>query len=189
MNTTEMELLKSYKLKIQNQIPDLDVINSYSHNLISLYLRTIDDEFGEQVVNDTIVELGLDNLGWKIENCDNDLPVKPLPEKVNGLLKKVVSKNVKLTRAMITRAMIEEIFEQDLTEDFVSKNDLPIDVDEFFLVEYNFFKTETIEIGLELFINDIKFKYTFHPGSEFNYYVCNWVREHTVVVSVNGIIF
>jgi hypothetical protein len=41
-------------------------IKPYSHNLICCYLRSIDEEFGKEVVNDVIVSMGLQELGWNV---------------------------------------------------------------------------------------------------------------------------
>eukprot|EP01047_Picozoa_sp_COSAG01_P060684 COSAG01_NODE_7474_length_3195_cov_3760.179910_1_plen_48_part_10 len=43
-------------------------IRPYSHNLISLELRIIDEEFGQEYANKIILDYGLDKMGWCIEN-------------------------------------------------------------------------------------------------------------------------
>eukprot|EP01050_Picozoa_sp_SAG11_P011666 SAG11_NODE_1252_length_5386_cov_29.101759_4_plen_69_part_00 len=65
MNTEEEEKLKELYNKIKKEIPYID-IKSYSHNIISLTLNIMSEEFGEEKANETIVKLGLDKLGWSV---------------------------------------------------------------------------------------------------------------------------
>jgi gamma-glutamyl:cysteine ligase YbdK (ATP-grasp superfamily) len=65
----EDKVARLFKLKsmIQENIMWLD-IRPYSHNLISLELRIIDEEFGQEYANKIILDYGLDKMGWCIEN-------------------------------------------------------------------------------------------------------------------------
>jgi len=56
--------LSDHKAKIMEEIPYID-IKPYSHNIISLRLKMISDEFGQDVANETIKEFHLDDLGWE----------------------------------------------------------------------------------------------------------------------------
>ena len=56
--------LAKHKTTIEKEIPYVD-IKPYSHNIISLTLQMIAKEFGQEVANEAIAELGLDELGWK----------------------------------------------------------------------------------------------------------------------------
>ena len=41
-------------------------IKPYSDNIISSTLRIIDEKFGKEIVNDVIVSMGLEELGWNV---------------------------------------------------------------------------------------------------------------------------
>ena len=41
-------------------------IKPYSDNIISSALRIIDEKFGKEIVNDVIVSMGLEELGWNV---------------------------------------------------------------------------------------------------------------------------
>ena len=58
-----MDKLNEYKLKILNEIPYLD-IKPYSHNIISLTLQMIEDDYGVEVVRGIIKDFKLDEKGW-----------------------------------------------------------------------------------------------------------------------------
>ena len=53
--------------KIEREVEFVDV-KPYSHNIISLILRTISEEFGYNKANEAIDEFGLVLLGWNYEN-------------------------------------------------------------------------------------------------------------------------
>eukprot|EP01050_Picozoa_sp_SAG11_P032899 SAG11_NODE_10915_length_796_cov_32.292683_1_plen_69_part_00 len=65
MNTEEEKKLNELYDKIKKEISYID-IKSYSHNIISLTLNIMSEEFGQEKANETIVELGLDKLGWSV---------------------------------------------------------------------------------------------------------------------------
>ena len=52
--------------KIEREVEFVDV-KPYSHNIISLILRTIGEEFGYNKANEAIDEFSLYLLGWKHE--------------------------------------------------------------------------------------------------------------------------
>tara|TARA_R100001086_G_scaffold203084_1_gene119176 strand:- start:151 stop:366 length:216 start_codon:yes stop_codon:yes gene_type:complete len=55
--------LQTYYLAIEEEIPFIDK-KPFSHNLISLYLRMINEKFGEQAVVNYIADSDLKDLGW-----------------------------------------------------------------------------------------------------------------------------
>eukprot|EP01047_Picozoa_sp_COSAG01_P091544 COSAG01_NODE_23119_length_827_cov_5.850275_1_plen_70_part_00 len=66
----DQNTLTEYEVKIQNQIPYVDV-RPYSHNIIAMTLAMISNKFGGEVASDTIRKLGLDRMGWVINENKN----------------------------------------------------------------------------------------------------------------------
>ncbi len=62
-----MALLADRRAAIEDEIPNLDT-HEFSHNIISLELRLIADEFGVAEANRAVEDLGLDQLGWSVVN-------------------------------------------------------------------------------------------------------------------------
>ena len=57
--------LEKFKMTIKNEIPYID-IKTFSHNIISLELRLVSEQFGQDVANQLIKDFGLDTKGWMI---------------------------------------------------------------------------------------------------------------------------
>ncbi len=55
--------LQYYIEKIEDEIPYID-IKKYSHNIITLYLQAIDNNYGTDKANEVIKELKLNTMGW-----------------------------------------------------------------------------------------------------------------------------
>jgi len=51
---------------IKREIPYVD-IKPYSHNIISLRLRLIGEQFGDEYANKIITDYELDKLGWWVK--------------------------------------------------------------------------------------------------------------------------
>lgn len=65
--TKENRTLEEYKEDIEKELETIDT-KPYSHNLISLRLRAIDEKFGREKANEIIDELDLEIYGYqKIE--------------------------------------------------------------------------------------------------------------------------
>ena len=62
MNKTTPNL-NEIKIKILEEIPFID-IKPFSHNIISLELRIIAEEYGQDVANKIIQDYKLDERGW-----------------------------------------------------------------------------------------------------------------------------
>lgn len=64
--------LKSLYDKIEKEVDYVDV-KPYSHNIISLVLREISEEFGQDRANEAIENFQLELLGWsKVELQSKD---------------------------------------------------------------------------------------------------------------------
>lgn len=59
------DTLLDYKTHIEKLIPFVD--KPSMHNWISFELSTISEKYGKDVMYETIVELGLDKIGWKTQ--------------------------------------------------------------------------------------------------------------------------
>ena len=57
--------LDKMTMKILHEIPYID-IKTFSHNIISLELRLVSEQFGQDVANQLIKDFGLDTKGWMI---------------------------------------------------------------------------------------------------------------------------
>jgi len=69
-------LLRELRSKIEAEVEYVDV-KPYSHNLISIYLRQISKEFGDEVVNRIIDDFELESLGWtKVESDEYNIKEK-----------------------------------------------------------------------------------------------------------------
>ncbi len=62
-----MALLADRRAAIEDEILRLDT-HEYSHNIISLELAMIAAEHTNTEANRAITDLGLDELGWSVEN-------------------------------------------------------------------------------------------------------------------------
>lgn len=58
------ETLNSWLEEIKNETPYIN-IKPYSHNIISLALKAIAKNFGDDKAQKAIKNFGLDKLGWK----------------------------------------------------------------------------------------------------------------------------
>ena len=58
--------LEEMKMAILKEIPYID-IKPYSHNIISLRLQMISEEFGDDVAHQLIKDLKLDTKGWLVD--------------------------------------------------------------------------------------------------------------------------
>jgi hypothetical protein len=67
MDEDKLQRINEIKAQILKEIPFVD-IKPFSHNIISLELRLMSEEFGVQHANKIIVDYGLDKMGWCIEN-------------------------------------------------------------------------------------------------------------------------
>jgi hypothetical protein len=83
--------LEQWKQTIRQQVHYVDV-KAYSHNIISLALKEIDDLFGATVVNEVIEEFNLEELGWDKADCESDnnfdskkINIQELKQAINGL--------------------------------------------------------------------------------------------------------
>ena len=83
--------LEQWKQTIRQQVHYVDV-KPYSHNIISLALKEIDDLFGATVVNEVIEEFNLEKLGWDKADCESDnnfdskkINIQELKQAINGL--------------------------------------------------------------------------------------------------------
>ncbi len=56
--------LKGIQKKIAEEVPYID-IKPYSHNIISCYLKSIMDDFGIDVFNETLEKFDLEEKGWR----------------------------------------------------------------------------------------------------------------------------
>ena len=65
MNNTKTNL-NDMKIKVLEEIPFID-IKPFSHNIISLELRIIAEEYGQDVANKIIQDFKLDERGWHTE--------------------------------------------------------------------------------------------------------------------------
>lgn len=63
------KIARLYQLKgmIEKEIPFVD-IKPFSHNIISMELRMVKAEFGKVVANNMVIQLGLDKMGWSVED-------------------------------------------------------------------------------------------------------------------------
>ena len=63
------KIARLYQLKgmIEKEIPFVD-IKPFSHNIISMELRMVKEEFGKVVANNMVIQLGLDKMGWSVED-------------------------------------------------------------------------------------------------------------------------
>ena len=61
--------LKELRTKIEKELPYIN-IKPYSHNIIGLLLGQIEKMYGKDVVNKTIRELKLHQLGWSSNSSD-----------------------------------------------------------------------------------------------------------------------
>ena len=57
--------LDKMTMKILHEIPYID-IKPFSHNIISLELRLVSEQFGQDVANQLIEDIGLDTKGWRV---------------------------------------------------------------------------------------------------------------------------
>ena len=57
--------LDKMTMKILHEIPYID-IKPFSHNIISLELRLVSEQFGQDVANQLIEGFGLDTKGWRV---------------------------------------------------------------------------------------------------------------------------
>ena len=57
--------LDKMTMKILHEIPYID-IKPFSHNIISLELRLVSEQFGQDVANQLIEHFGLDTKGWRV---------------------------------------------------------------------------------------------------------------------------
>ena len=58
--------LEEMKNKLEREAPNVD-IKPYSHNIITLTLNMIKDNYGVEEANRAIREFDLDELGWSDE--------------------------------------------------------------------------------------------------------------------------
>lgn len=65
MDEDKVVRLEELKTRIENVVVD---IKPYSHNIISLNLRIIAEEFRQDIANTILLDYGLDKMGWCIEN-------------------------------------------------------------------------------------------------------------------------
>jgi hypothetical protein len=91
----EPDSLEYYYFKIKKEIPYVDV-KPYSHNIISNYLRGVDEKFGKEKVNTLIEELDLEYLGWnkvkvekKVEKDFKDVAEKMVKEQLPHLIQTI----------------------------------------------------------------------------------------------------
>jgi hypothetical protein len=63
--------LLEHKTQIKQLIPSVG-IKPVSHNFISFELRMISEKYGKDVMYETIVELGLDKIGWEAHQATPD---------------------------------------------------------------------------------------------------------------------
>ena len=61
---TDPKNLGELQSDISAALPKLDRPGSYSHNIISICLRMIAENHGNDAANETIRDLGLDKKGW-----------------------------------------------------------------------------------------------------------------------------
>ena len=66
-NVKQNEKLNEYRSKILKEIPMVDV-KPYSHNIISLLLQGVYEEFGSDESDKIILEYELDELGWEVKS-------------------------------------------------------------------------------------------------------------------------
>lgn len=59
--------LKGWRAVIKEEAPFVGV-KPYSHNIISVALNAIAESYGDWVVNEAIVDFGLEKLGWVQRN-------------------------------------------------------------------------------------------------------------------------
>ena len=69
MNNNQKPKLEDLKKNIKKEIPFVDV-KPFSHNIISMTLSMIEENYGEAAAVQTMSELRLDKLGWDIVTED-----------------------------------------------------------------------------------------------------------------------